>query len=222
MPANPLAPSWLQLPEDANALAPAVWSANATRAAAGDLVVAGVSASALANTYGTPLYVVDEDDAVSRALAIREAFDREFARIGSTVKVYYAGKAFLTSDVTRWMIAAGLNIDCSSGGEMAVAIAAGADASRLGLHGNNKSRAEIDRAVAAGIGAIVIDSPIEIERVAEAAERHGRVQAVRLRVNTGVHASTHEFLATAREDQKFGIPLADVPALVASIRSHSS
>ena len=82
-------------------------------------------------------------------------------------------------------------------------------ARRLGLHGNNKSVAEIDRSVSVGIGAIVLDSAIEIERVAAAAKRHGRVQPVRLRINSGVHASTHEYLATAREDQKFGIPLAD-------------
>jgi diaminopimelate decarboxylase len=105
---------------------------------------------------------------------------------------------------------------------LAVALAADVDPARIGLHGNNKSVAEIDRAVAAGIGAIVLDSPIEVERVAAAAERHGRVQPVRLRINTGVHASTHEYLATAREDQKFGIPLADAAELVATIRSHDS
>ena len=120
------------------------------------------------------------------------------------------------------MIEAGLNIDVCSGGELAVALAAGADPARLGLHGNNKSVAEIDRAVGVGIGAIVIDSLIEIERVAEAASRHGRVQPVRLRVNSGVHASTHEYLATAREDQKFGITLSDAPSAVAGIRSHES
>jgi len=120
------------------------------------------------------------------------------------------------------MIEAGLNIDVCSGGELAVALAAGADPARLGLHGNNKSLAEIDRSVGVGIGAIVIDSLIEIERVAAAAERHGRVQPVRLRVNSGVHAHTHEYLATAREDQKFGIPLTETPAAVAAIRSHTS
>ena len=114
---------------------------------------------------------------------------------------------------------AGLNIDVASGGELAVALAAGVDPSRLGLHGNNKSPAEIDRAVSVGIGAIVIDSEIEIARVAAAAAHHGRSQAVRLRINSGVHASTHEYLATAREDQKFGIPLVDAAALVALIRA---
>jgi diaminopimelate decarboxylase len=219
---NPLAPEWLLHPADANALAPSVWSANARRAENGELEIAGRSATSLAQEFGTPLYVLDEADARGRAAAVREAFDREFARVGSSAKVYYAGKAFLTTQVAAWMVDAGLNIDVCSGGELAVALAAGVDPARLGLHGNNKSLAEIDRAVGVGIGAIVIDSIIEIERVAAAAERHGRVQPVRLRVNSGVHAHTHDYLATAREDQKFGITLADTTEAVARIRSFPS
>jgi diaminopimelate decarboxylase len=220
--ANPLAPGWLVVPTDANALAPTVWSRSAKRSASGVLSIADLDVDALVAEYGTPVYVVDEADARDRALEIRESFDREFARVGSSAKVYYAGKAFLTTEVARWMIAAGLNIDVCSGGELAVVLAAGVDPARLGLHGNNKSFAEIDRAVGVGIGAIVLDSLVEIERVADAAARHGRVQPVRLRINSGVHASTHEYLATAREDQKFGIPLADAADAVARIRSHDS
>jgi diaminopimelate decarboxylase len=220
--ANPLAPAWLVVPADANALEATVWSTSATRTASGVLEIAGLDVATLVAEYGTPVFVVDEADARGRALEVRESFDREFARVGSTAKVYYAGKAFLTTEVARWMIAAGLNIDVCSGGELAVALAAGVDPVRLGLHGNNKSVAEIDRAVSVGIGAIVLDSAIEIERVAAAAAKHGRVQPVRLRINSGVHASTHEYLATAREDQKFGIPLADAEATVAVIRSHDS
>ncbi len=219
MSVNPLAPEWLVHPADANALAPTVWSRSASRTPEGVIEIAGRSATSLAEEFGTPLFVLDEADARARAAEAREAFDREFARIGSAAKVYYAGKAFLTTQVAAWMIEAGLNIDVCSGGELAVALAAGVDPARLGLHGNNKSLAEIDRAVGVGIGAIVIDSLIEIERVAAAAERHGRTQAVRLRVNSGVHAHTHDYLATAREDQKFGITLADTAAAVANIRS---
>ncbi|HEY1532056.1 MAG TPA: diaminopimelate decarboxylase [Galbitalea sp.] len=220
MSANPLAPAWLPVPSDANALEPTVWSGGATRTPDGVLEIAGMDALTLVADYGTPVYVVDEEDARARARLARESFDREFARVGSSAKVYYAGKAFLTSEIARWMIADGLNIDVCSGGELAVALAAGVDPARLGLHGNNKSIAEIDRAVSVGIGAIVLDSLIEIDRVAAAAASHGRVQPVRLRINSGVHASTHEYLATAREDQKFGIPLADAEATVAIIRSH--
>ena len=222
MSRNPLAPSWLELPDDANALAASVWSKNAARADSGEIVIAGVAATEIAERFGTPVYVVDENDVRSRARGIRDSFEREFARVGSSVKVYYAGKAFLSTQVVSWMMADGLNIDTCSGGELAVALAGGADPARLGLHGNNKSVAEIERAVNVGLGAIVIDSLIEIERVADAAARAGRVQPVRLRVNSGVHAHTHEYLATAREDQKFGIPLAEVPATVARIRAHDS
>ena len=222
MSSNPLAPAWLAVPDDANDLPAAVWSLNASRTASGELGIAGVSASAIVAEFGTPVYVVDEADARSRARRIRESFDREFARVGSSAKVYYAGKAFLSTEVARWVTEEGLNIDTASGGELAVALAAGVDPSRLGLHGNNKSLPEIDRAVSAGVGAIVIDSVVEIERVAAAASRHGRTQPVRLRINSGVHASTHEYLATAREDQKFGIPLADAAAVVALIRAEPS
>ena len=219
---SPLAPSWLLAPDDANALPGAVWSMNTARNDAGEVEFAGVPASQLALEFGTPVYVVDEADARARARGIREAFEREFARIGSSAKVYYAGKAFLSTEVARWVTGEGLNIDVASGGELAVALAAGVDPGRLGLHGNNKSLAEIDRAVSVGVGAIILDSVLEIERVAEAAQRHGRVQPVQLRINSGVHASTHEYLATAREDQKFGIPLTDAPAAVALIREHAS
>jgi diaminopimelate decarboxylase len=216
---NPLAPSWLEEPTDANALDPRVWSRNARRFDDGELRIAGASASELVARFGTPLYVIDEDDVLARAHELTSAFEREFARVGSSVKVYYAGKAFLATQVVRWMANAGLLIDVCSGGELAVALAGGADPARLGFHGNNKSLQEIDRAIEVGLGTIVLDSELEIDRVADAARRHGVVQSVRLRINSGVHAHTHEYLATAREDQKFGIPLADAERVVALIRA---
>ncbi|TFC42591.1 diaminopimelate decarboxylase [Cryobacterium sp. TMT1-21] len=222
MATNPLAPDWLGLPDDANALARGLWPATLLRAPEGELVIGGVPASALAAEFGTPLYVVDETDARARAATLREAFEAEFARIGTTVHIYYAGKAFLSTEVARWMLAEGLNIDICSGGELAVALAAGTPPHRLGFHGNNKSLTEIDDACRLGVGTIVIDSPVEISRVAEAAARHGARQTVRLRVNSGVHAHTHDFLATAHEDQKFGVALEDAPALVARIRAEPS
>jgi diaminopimelate decarboxylase len=117
---------------------------------------------------------------------------------------------------------AGLAVDVCTGGELAVALAAGAEPHLIGFHGNNKSVAEIERAVAAGVGTFIIDSEMEIERVADAAARAGRVQRVRLRVNSGVHASTHEFLATAHEDQKFGVSLERAVELGTRIRAHDS
>jgi diaminopimelate decarboxylase len=218
---NPLAPTWLVEPDDANDLPASVWSSTARRDADGRLEIGQVTATALAARFGTPLYVVDEDDFRARARRAKAAFDEAARCVGTTAKVYYAGKAFLSGEIARWVTDAGLSVDVCTGGELAVALGAGVEPVTIGFHGNNKSVAEIDRAVSAGVGAIVVDSAVEIERIAEAALRHGVVQAVRLRVNTGVHASTHEYLATAREDQKFGITLADAPAAVAAIRSHA-
>ena len=222
MTANPLAPSWLVPPDDANALAPSVWPHSARRNADGVVELGGVAVTELAASYGTPLYVLDEADARARARAIRTAFQTAFADCGAEVTVYYAGKAFLSTLVAKWMVEEGLSVDVASGGELAVALAAGINGRLLGFHGNNKSAAEIDRAIVAGVGVIVIDSWMEIGLVAEAARRHGVTQSVRLRVNTGVHAHTHDYLATAREDQKFGVALTDVAEHVRHIRSFGS
>ena len=218
---NPLAASWLEEPSDVNALDTRVWPRHFERQATGECSIAGVSVRELAAQFGTPLYVIDEDDFRARAVAVKNALQGVAKSIGTEAKVYYASKAFLSTEIVGWIDELGLNIDVSSGGELAAALAGGIPAARIGLHGNNKSLREIGRAVSAGVGAIVIDSEIEIERIAATAGAQDTIQGVRLRINTGVHANTHDFLATAREDQKFGIPIADAPALVAKIRSHS-
>jgi len=220
--ANPLAPERLPVPAAPDALVARIWPASATRTDDGDLAVGGMTATALVERFGTPLSVVDERDVQSRAARVRDAFQDAFARIGTTAHVYYAGKAFLTTQVAAWMGEADLRVDVCTAGELAVALAGGLDAGRLGFHGNNKSDAEIARAVEAGIGTIVLDSQEEIGRVAGAAARAGMVQRVRIRINSGVHASTHEYLATAREDQKFGIPLSDAVAAARMVRAEPS
>ena len=214
-----IAPEWLKIPGDINSIDAKVWPANVKRDSNGELLVAGVTVDELANQFGTPLYVYDQDDFLERAQGIKNALQEAAARIGTTAKVYYASKAFLCTEIVTWVDQLGLSIDVASGGELAAALAGGIDPARIGLHGNNKSLTEIGRAVAAGVGAIVVDSEIEIERIASVAGAQDKIQAVRLRINTGVHANTHDFLATAREDQKFGIPIADAPALVAKIRA---
>jgi len=214
-----LKPDWLKAPADLNSISPKVWPSTAMRTADGELSIGGIGVDELVNQFGTPLYVVDEHDFRLRATAVKKALTDAAERIGTTAKVYYASKAFLCTQVVEWVDELGLSIDVSSAGELAAALAGGIPAERIGLHGNNKSPGEIGRAISAGVGAIVIDSDIEIERIASIAAAMDKVQPVRLRVSTGVHADTHDFLATAREDQKFGIPLADVPALVAKIRS---
>ncbi len=188
----------------------------------GELKLGGITASALTEQFGSPLYVVDEDAARARAREVRAALQTEAERIGTSATVYYATKAFLCVDVARWMAEEGLAIDVSTGGELAVALAAGVDAALIGFHGNNKSEREIERAVSAGVGTIVLDSEFETARVAAAAARAGVRQRVRLRVNSGVHASTHDFLATSHEDQKFGQPLDQAPRLLREILRHDN
>ena len=192
-------PAWLRTPTDVNALVPRLWPATVTRAPDGALSVGGVDVRELARRFGTPLYVFDETDFTARCREFAEAFD------GSDV--YYAGKAFLCKAVVRLVEAAGLGLDVCTGGELATALAAGMPPGRIGLHGNNKSVAELARAVDAGVGRIVLDSFDEIGRLtALASERRVR-PAVMVRVTVGVEAHTHEFIATAHEDQKFGFSL---------------
>jgi len=219
---NKLAPAWLKAPKDLNGLPSAIWPASAARSTGGELEIGGVAVSELTSQFGTPLYVIDEDEFRARATSVKTAFVDAAEAIGTSAKIYYAGKVFLAGAVISWVDELGLNVDVSSAGELALALASGIDPKRIGLHGNNKSLSEIGRAVSAGVGAIVVDSEIEIERIAAAAGAQEKLQPVRLRVNTGVHAHTHEFLATAREDQKFGIAMVDVPALVAKIRESSN
>jgi diaminopimelate decarboxylase len=219
---NPLAPEWLRVPGDVDGFAAQVWPTGIRRDSDGVTVIGGVRVTDLAAHHGTPLYVLDEGEVRARARRVRDALDGAFQRIGSRAQVYYAGKAFLSIELVRWMVEAGLRIDVASGGELAVALAAGIDPALIGMHGNNKSWAELDRAARVGVGTVVIDSEQEIERVAAAASAHGRVQRVRLRVRSGVHAHTHDFLATAHEDQKFGVSLSRTEELVARIRAFDS
>ena len=188
-------------PADLNALDARVWSRTVTRDADGAVTVGGVDVKTLAEEFGTPAYVLDEADFRARCRAWHEAFD-------GRADVFYAGKAFLSRAVVRWLTQEGLNLDVCSEGELAVALSAGMPAERIALHGNNKSVRAIERAVEAGVGRIVLDSFQEIARVAGVASRLGRRQGVLIRVTVGVEAHTHEFIATAHEDQKFGLALA--------------
>ena len=207
-PASPLAPAWLPAPGDPDALVPGLWAAGVDRAADGELTVQGLRASALAAEFGTPLLVVDEDDFRARARAFREGFDAAFADLCGGADVYYAGKSMLTLSTARWAAEEGLRVDTASGGELAIALAAGVDPAHIGLHGNNKSDAELRTALEAGVGRIIVDSLDELTHLAALAAEVGRRAPVMLRLTPGVHAHTHDFIATAHEDQKFGLSLA--------------
>jgi diaminopimelate decarboxylase len=198
-------PAWLRPPTDVNELLPRLWARSVRRSAAGVLEVGGVDVEAIAEQHGTPAYVIDEADFRARATAYRDAFAGAFPDAG----VYYAGKAFLCTEVARWIAADGLRLDVCTGGELAVALRAGLPGDRITLHGNNKSDSELERAVRAGVGQIVLDSLEEIDRVADTAAALGVRAGVLIRVTVGVEAHTHEYIATAHEDQKFGLSLAE-------------
>ncbi|KAA1373716.1 diaminopimelate decarboxylase [Aeromicrobium fastidiosum] len=197
-------PAWLKNPEDPNQLVPHLWSDGVAKVD-GVLTVAGESVVDLAAEFGTPTYVVDEDDFRRRARAFKDAF------VGADV--YYAGKAFLCVAAARWIVEEGLNLDVCSGGELAVALKADVPPSRIGLHGNNKSSAELRRALEVGVGRIIIDSVEEIGRLRELTAELGVTAPVMIRVTAGVEAHTHEYISTSHEDQKFGFSISGGDAL---------
>ncbi|RNL80035.1 diaminopimelate decarboxylase [Nocardioides marmorisolisilvae] len=200
-------PAWLRDPDDVNALVPQLWSSTALKVD-GVLEVGGVRLTDLVAEHGSPAYVLDEADFRGRAQAFRAAF--------ADYDVYYAGKAFLCTTVARWVVEEGLFLDVCSGGELAVAERAGVPAERIGFHGNNKSLAELTRAVELGVGRIIVDSFHEIERLAAVTRELGRTARVLIRVTAGVEAHTHEYIATAHEDQKFGFSISSGDALEAA------
>ena len=189
-------------------LAPAVWPRGASRREDGAVEFAGVAASDLAAEYGTPLFVIDEDDFRSRCREMAEAF-------GGADRVHYASKAFLCTEVARWVAEEGLSLDVASGGELAIALRADFPAERITVHGNNKSADELRMAVRAGVGHIVLDAMSEIELLDRIAAEEGVVQDVFIRITVGVEAHTHEFIATAHEDQEFGFSLSGGAAMEA-------
>ncbi|RZT26234.1 diaminopimelate decarboxylase [Mycobacterium sp. BK558] len=202
------APDRPQTAAEVAALAPNVWPRNAVRRDDGVVTIAGVPVSDIAAEYGTPVFVIDEDDFRTRCRQISAAF-------GGGDHVRYAAKAFLCTEVARWIAEEGLSLDVASGGELAVALHAGFPAERIALHGNNKSIDELTAAVKAGIEHVVVDSMTEIQRLDTIAGDAGVVQDVLIRVTVGVEAHTHEFISTAHEDQKFGLSLASGAAMAA-------
>ena len=197
-----------------------MWSSNVLTGK--ELSISGISATLLAQEFATPAFIMDEADFRARAVSWDDALKSAFGENAGTV--YYAAKAFLCTEVARWIKDIGIGIDVCTGGELAVALAGGVDPANIELHGNNKSVAEINRAVSVGVGTIVIDSLFEIDRVAAAATQHGKVQRVLLRLTPGIEAHTHESIATAHEDVKFGFSIASGSAwkAIEAVRTHSS
>ncbi|MGH2721458.1 MAG: diaminopimelate decarboxylase family protein, partial [Actinomycetota bacterium] len=177
----------------------------------GHLHIGGCDTTALAERFGTPLFVFDEATFRRRASDFKAAFP------GATV--YYAAKAFQCLAMCRMVAEEGLGIDVASGGELHTALSAGFPPERMMMHGNNKAEADLARAVDEGIGTIALDNLEEIGFVAALAEQAGRRQRVVIRVTPGVEAHTHEYVQTGHEDTKFGISVEGGAAREAMIRA---
>ncbi len=208
MPAHPAGPRHEDIlhpatigepPADLGALDDRVWPVTAARRD-GIVNIGGLPVTDLVAQYGSPLFVLDERH-------FRDAA-RTYADAYAGADVYYASKAFLAGRIAQWADQERLHLDVCSLGELEVALRAGVDPARMLFHGNNKSSGELRRALEVGLGRIVIDSMDEIERLRELAAELNVRPKVLIRVTVGVEAHTHEFIATAHEDQKFGLALA--------------
>ncbi len=184
-----------------NGLPAHVWPRNAARGTDGVVSIAGVALTDIAERFGTPVMVVDEDDFRSRCRDMARAF-------GGPEHVHYASKAFLTRTIARWVEEEGLSLDVASENELRIALMADFPAAWITAHGNNKDDAFLRACVDEGVGHVVLDSDQELERLDAIAGEAGRAQHVMIRVKPGIEAHTHEFIATSHEDQKFGFSLA--------------
>jgi diaminopimelate decarboxylase len=178
----------------------------------GRLQLGGCDAVELAREFGTPAYVVVEDDLRARAQTFVEAF-----RARTTdFDVLFASKAFPCTAVYRVLAEEGVACDVASGGELALALRGGFDPARIYMHGNAKSVDELRQARAAGVGHVVIDNADEIERL-EAVVGAGAPQPVLLRVTPDVRGVTNDKISTGQADSKFGFSMADAPAAIARV-----
>jgi diaminopimelate decarboxylase len=177
----------------------APWPLRAAREADGSMSVGGLGVARLAEEFGTPLYVLDGDDLRARC--------RDFVTAFGPDNVIYASKAWCTTAVLQVVAAEGLLVDVASAGELHTALAAGVAPARIVLHGNNKSEAELDRALEVGVGRIVVDAFEELDRLDRLARSRGVVAPVLLRITPGIDAHTHDYVRTGHDDAKFGFTL---------------
>jgi diaminopimelate decarboxylase len=183
----------------------------------GRLEVGGCDAVELAAEFGTPVFVVAEDDLRARARAYR----RGLATRNPDSDVLFASKAFPCTAVYGVLAEEGLACDVASGGELALALAGGFDPGRLYLHGNAKSVAELEFALDAGVGHIVLDSLNDVERLELVAAGRGLVQDVLLRITPDVYGNTHASISTGQADSKFGFGMAEAPVAIGRLEDSS-
>ena len=179
----------------------------------GSLWIGGCSTLQLAEEFGTPLFIYDEEHLRARCRETVASFGDQ---------AVYAGKAFLCLAMANLAHEEGLRIDVASGGELFVALAAGVPGERLVMHGNNKSMDELEAAAKAGVGRLVVDSFDELDRIIELHDRTGHVFDALIRVTPGIEAHTHHYVATGQDDSKFGFTLSTGVASAAVIAARSN
>jgi diaminopimelate decarboxylase len=190
-----------------------IWPAGSRLNEAGRLEIGGCDAIELAREFGTPAYVVAEDDLRARAQAMVKAFaDRH-----PDTELLFASKAFPCTAVYRVLAEEGIGVDVASGGELSSALRAGFEPGRVVVHGNAKSEAELATALEAKVGTIVIDGSDELDRLGKLVTEPQRVY---LRVTPNVRGETHDGISTGQADSKFGVELVDAPALIERIQEH--
>jgi diaminopimelate decarboxylase len=192
---------------------PRLWPDSAHVGAGGRLTIGGCDVVDLARAYGTPLYLLDEATFRAACQAYRVALARHYPN----ARTHYASKALLNSAVVRLVAEQGLGLDVVSGGELYVALRAGFPAERVHLHGNAKPRRELEQALAAGIGKIVVDTLDELELLARLTEGRSEQQAIMLRLSPDIAADTHAHIQTGSATSKFGLPLDALDAAAARI-----
>jgi diaminopimelate decarboxylase len=178
----------------------------------GHLEIGGCDTVELAQEFGTPLYVMDEQLIRENCRRYKAAFE---ARYPGASEISYAGKAFIIQAMTRLIDEEGILLDVASGGELYTALTADFPAARILLHGNNKSDDEIRMGVQAGVGRFVVDNFYELRRLNTIAGELGVVQPILIRVTPGIDPHTHRRIRTGQEDTKFGINISEGSALEA-------
>jgi len=188
-------------------LAAHIWPVSASIGQHGHLHIGGCDVVTLAEAYGTPLYLFDQATIRAACQEYRSAFAQAYS--GETI-VHYAGKALINTALVQIIAAEGLGLDVVSGGELFIALRAGMPAARIHMHGNAKPRAELQQALEAGIGQIVVDNLDELAILAQLTSGCAIPQEIALRVAPGIAPDTHHHIQTGQATSKFGLPLASL------------
>ena len=193
-----------------NEISDHIWPKSANRNNDGALVISGLDVREISHKYPTPLFVLDETDLINRVQKYMKSFSKAShgSKLTKETKIFYASKAFTSSLFIKLIVNEGMGVDVATEGELRVALAGGCKPENIVFHGNNKSVDELAFAIDKKVGLFAVDSFFEIARLAQLAIDKNVKPNVLVRVTAGIEAHTHEFVATAHEDQKFGFSLA--------------